>query len=114
MSFIPYSGEVDKEENQWWLEREVSLIENLHEEEGRTPKKEIGEKLGCKYWGAHPLQQRPQGGRQAGHLPQERARQVRTRRVARPEPGGPRRPVRPAHRAVGQPVTIRRIEMIPV
>jgi hypothetical protein len=51
MSFIPYSGAVDKDENQWWLDREVTLIENLLKEEGETPKKDIGEKLGCKYWG---------------------------------------------------------------
>ncbi len=51
MSFIPYGGGPDKDENQWWLDREVSLIENLLKEEGETPRKEIGEKLGCKYWG---------------------------------------------------------------
>jgi len=27
------------------------LIQNLLKEEGETPKKEIGERLGCKYWG---------------------------------------------------------------
>jgi hypothetical protein len=51
MSFIPYSGPVDREENKWWLDREVSLIENLLKDEGETPKKEIGERLGCRYWG---------------------------------------------------------------
>ncbi len=51
MSFIPYSGGPDKDENEWWLEREVALIENLLKEEGETPRKVIGEKLGCKYWG---------------------------------------------------------------
>jgi hypothetical protein len=29
----------------------VSLIKNLLEEEGELPRKEIGERLGCKYWG---------------------------------------------------------------
>jgi len=51
MSFIPYSDPLDKEENKWWLDREVTLIENLLKEEGETPKKQIGERLGCKYWG---------------------------------------------------------------
>ena len=51
MSFIPYGTAADKDENQWWLDREVSLIENLLKDEGPTPRKEIGERLGCKYWG---------------------------------------------------------------
>ncbi len=51
MSFIPVGRPEDKDENEWWLEREVALIENLLKEEGETPRKEIGEKLGCKYWG---------------------------------------------------------------
>ncbi len=48
---FPGSSSHDEEENQWWLDREVSLIENLLKEEGELPRKEIGEKLGCKYWG---------------------------------------------------------------
>ena len=51
MSFVPYGRLNDKDENEWWLEREISLIESLLKEEGETPRKEIGEKLGCKYWG---------------------------------------------------------------
>jgi hypothetical protein len=27
------------------------LIQNLFKEEGETSKKDIGDKLGCKYWG---------------------------------------------------------------
>ena len=54
-SLAPFPGPggsvVDAEENEWWLNREISLIENLLREEGELPKKEIGERLGCKYWG---------------------------------------------------------------
>ena len=52
-TYLPYGGATpaDKDENQWWLDREVSLIENLLKEEGPAPRKEIGDRLGCKYWG---------------------------------------------------------------
>ncbi len=54
-SFTPFPGPVtssrDDEEDKWWLEREISLIKNLLEEEGEQSKDAIGQKLGCKYWG---------------------------------------------------------------
>ena len=53
MSFTPFpsSSSVDADENEWWLRREISLIENLLKEEGPLDKDAIGDKLGCKYWG---------------------------------------------------------------
>jgi hypothetical protein len=48
---FPSTSTVDTEENEWWLRREISLIENLLKEEGELPRKEIGDRLGCKYWG---------------------------------------------------------------
>jgi hypothetical protein len=47
----PGSSVADADENEWWLRREISLIKNLLEEEGELPRGEIGDKLGCKYWG---------------------------------------------------------------
>jgi hypothetical protein len=48
---FPSASTVDADENEWWLRREISLIENLLREEGELPRKEIGDRLGCKYWG---------------------------------------------------------------
>ena len=48
---FPSTSSQDTEENEWWLRREISLIANLLDEEGALPRKEIGERLGCKYWG---------------------------------------------------------------
>ena len=48
---FPSTSSVDEEENEWWLNREISLIENLLREEGELSRSEIGDKLGCKYWG---------------------------------------------------------------
>ncbi len=52
-SYTPFPGasSQDAEENEWWLDREISLIKNLLDEEGEMDRKAIGEKLGCKYWG---------------------------------------------------------------
>jgi hypothetical protein len=47
----PMPSAPDTEENEWWLRREVSLIENLLREEGELDKSTIGNRLGCKYWG---------------------------------------------------------------
>jgi hypothetical protein len=53
MSYTPFPGVSgqDVDENEWWLRREISLIQNLLKEEGETPRREIGERLGQKYWG---------------------------------------------------------------
>jgi hypothetical protein len=47
----PGSSTADADENEWWLRRELSLIKNLLNEEGELSRSEIGERLGCKYWG---------------------------------------------------------------
>jgi hypothetical protein len=52
-SYTPFPGTSaqDQDENEWWLRRELSLIQNLLQEEGEMSKDEIGRRLGCKYWG---------------------------------------------------------------
>ena len=52
-SYTPFPGAStqDQDENEWWLRRELSLIENLLQEEGELSKDDIGRQLGCKYWG---------------------------------------------------------------
>ena len=48
---FPSSSSRDQEENDWWLDRELSLIKNLLEDKGELDKSTIGDTLGCKYWG---------------------------------------------------------------
>jgi hypothetical protein len=48
---FPGASSEDQDENEWWLHREISLIQNLLTEEGETSRKDIGDRLGCKYWG---------------------------------------------------------------
>jgi hypothetical protein len=44
-------SEYDPDELEFWTNREVSLIENLLRDKGEMDRKDIGEALGCKYWG---------------------------------------------------------------
>lgn len=48
---FPEAGNRNADEDEWWLQRELSLIRNLLEEEGELDRKVIGERLGCRYWG---------------------------------------------------------------
>jgi hypothetical protein len=52
-AYTPFPGTSsrDADENEWWLARELSLIENLLRDKGEMNRKDIGEALGCKYWG---------------------------------------------------------------
>jgi hypothetical protein len=52
-TYTPFPGasSQDVDENEWWLQREISLIHNLLDEEGELSKGEIGNRLGCRYWG---------------------------------------------------------------
>jgi hypothetical protein len=52
-SYTPFPGtsSQDADENEWWLRREISLIENLLKAEGEMAKDQIGKTLGSKYWG---------------------------------------------------------------
>jgi hypothetical protein len=48
---FPSASSRDADENQFWLDRELSLIQNLLEDRGELSRDEIGTTLGCKYWG---------------------------------------------------------------
>ncbi len=45
------SSEYDQEEQDYWTDRELSLIENALKENGELRRNELGDMLGCKYWG---------------------------------------------------------------
>jgi hypothetical protein len=48
---FPSASSRDADENEWWLDRELSLIQNLLEDKGELARGQIGDALGCKYWG---------------------------------------------------------------
>ena len=41
----------DEDEMEFWSHREITLIQNLLQERGEMARKDIGNTLGCKYWG---------------------------------------------------------------
>jgi hypothetical protein len=67
-AYSPFLGtsEIDQEENEWWLRREISLIQNLLKEHGEIDKKSMGEELGCKYWGPMRFNQALKAGVERG------------------------------------------------
>jgi hypothetical protein len=52
-TFIPgqTASEYDQDEQDFWTDRELSLIENALAEHGEVKRKDLSEMLGCKYWG---------------------------------------------------------------
>ena len=48
---ISSSGTYEQEEQDYWTDRELSLLENALKENGEMSRKDLGNLLGCKYWG---------------------------------------------------------------
>jgi hypothetical protein len=59
-------SEFDADEMKFWLDREISLIQNLLEDKGELSKDEIGDALGCKYWGPMRFRQALKAGVEGG------------------------------------------------
>jgi hypothetical protein len=59
-------SEFDADEMEFWLNREISLIQNLLEDNGELSKNEIGDALGCKYWGPLRFRQALKAGVERG------------------------------------------------
>ena len=64
---FPSASTQDADENQFWLDRELSLIQAALEDKGEMKRGELGDLLGCKYWGprrfAHALKAGVEQGR---------------------------------------------------
>jgi hypothetical protein len=59
-------SQYDEEELEYWVNREVSLIQNLLAEQGEMTRDAIGEALGCKYWGPLRFRQALKAGVERG------------------------------------------------
>jgi hypothetical protein len=59
-------SEYDADEMEFWTNREISLIENLLRDKGEMARKDIGEALGCKYWGPMRFRQSLKEGERRG------------------------------------------------
>ena len=47
----PGTSPADREENEWWLDREIDMIRRALTEEGEMRRRDLGRLIGCKYWG---------------------------------------------------------------
>ena len=63
---FPSASTQDRDENQFWLDRELSLIERALEDNGEMSKGELGDMLGCKYWGPFRFRQALKAGVERG------------------------------------------------
>lgn len=63
--FLSSSGN-DAEENDFYLERELGMFERAVQDKGELPRRELGELVGCKYWGPGRFGRAFARGRQAG------------------------------------------------
>jgi hypothetical protein len=41
----------DPEEDRYWLEREITLLERALQDKGEMRRRDLGDLVGCKYWG---------------------------------------------------------------
>lgn len=47
----PGASPTDRDENEWWLEREIRMLERALEDMGEMRRSALGKLVGCKYWG---------------------------------------------------------------
>jgi hypothetical protein len=45
------SSQQDVEDSDWWLDRELGMLERALAEHGEMPRRELGRQVGCRYWG---------------------------------------------------------------
>src|SRR5919202_4467421 len=51
-SFAPFAGSsTDRDENAFWLDREISILQGALEDQGEMRRRDLGNLVGCKYWG---------------------------------------------------------------
>jgi len=47
----PGASPTDRDENEWWLEREIGMLQRALEDKGEMRRRDLGKLVGCTYWG---------------------------------------------------------------
>jgi hypothetical protein len=47
----PGTSPADRDEEAWWLEREIGMLQRALEDQGELRRRELGNRVGCRYWG---------------------------------------------------------------
>ena len=62
----------DADENDYYLERELGLLERAVQDKGELRRRELGRLVGCKYWGPGRFGRALRAGVQQGRLSRPR------------------------------------------
>jgi hypothetical protein len=49
--FLSSSSPPEADEDAYYLEREIDMLERALRDKGQLPRRELGRLVGCKYWG---------------------------------------------------------------
>jgi hypothetical protein len=66
------SSSADPEQNDYYLERELELLERAVREQGELPRRELGRLVGCRYWGPGRFGRALRAGVKQGRLSRPR------------------------------------------
>ncbi len=66
------SSSSDPEENDYYLNRELEMLERAVHDKGELPRRELGRLVGCKYWGPGRFGRALRAGVQQGRLSRPR------------------------------------------
>ena len=69
--FLSSSGS-DAEENDFYLERELGMLERAVQDKGELRRRELGQLVGCKYWGPGRFARALRAGVRQGRLSRPR------------------------------------------
>jgi hypothetical protein len=78
----PGASPTDRDENEWWLEREIGLLQRALDDKGEMRRRDLGNLVGCKYWGPGRFSA-AQGRRQARSHRAHRLRPLRAGAASR-------------------------------
>ena len=69
-SWSPFlsSSQRDADESDYYLERELEELERAVQDKGELPRRELGQLVGCKYWGPGRFGRALRAGVQQGRL----------------------------------------------
>ena len=58
----------EPDEDRYWLDREMSLIERALADKGEMHRSDLGELIGCKYWGPGRFARALKTATEQGHI----------------------------------------------
>ena len=79
----PGAAPTDRDENEWWLEREIGMLQRALDDKGQMRRRDLGNLVGCKYWGPGRFSAALREGREARSPRAHRLRPLRAGAASR-------------------------------